>query len=114
MAETNELVVAIIAAGSALAGGIIAILGQWFIEWWRAYPQRKLDEARKAYLKEMLDQAGPKGWMKMETLSRVIGASKEDTARLPIELKARGNRQDADVWAYIKYHPFSRETATQP
>ena len=44
----------------------------------------------------------------MTTLSSVIGASREETARLLIELGARGNEKanGNDVWAFIINKPL--------
>ena len=107
-ADGIELWAAIIGAGAAIIGGIVTIVGQGILDYIRAAPKRKLDGARKAYLKEMLDNPGPTGWRKMQTMSRVIGASEDETARLLIELKARGNEKDNNVWAYIKDKPIPK------
>ena len=46
------------------------------------------------------------GWRKMSTLSGVIGASRDETARLLISIKARGSESGEDVWALIKNKPL--------
>jgi hypothetical protein len=59
----------------------------------------------------MLDNPGPTGWRRMETLSGVIGASRDETARLLIEVDARCSEKVADgndVWAYVKNKPLPR------
>lgn len=87
----------------AFVGGGITLLGQWLKHQWDSEPQRKLDESRKRLLKHMLDHP-PQGkiWRRMETLSRVIGASEDETARLLIEMGARGNESEENVWTWIK------------
>jgi len=42
----------------------------------------------------------------MKTLSGVIGATRNETARLLIELDARASETGNDVWAYIKDKPI--------
>ena len=73
--------------------------------------QEKIDAPRKAMLLSML-QNMPNGteWRRMETLSRVIGASREDTARLLISIGARGNENGNDVWALINDKPLPLNT----
>ena len=91
---------------SVVVGG----LGQFLLDHFRhdreTKAQRELDEKSKAYLKSMLDNPGPTGWHKMETLSSVIGASRDETARLLIEFNARASESGNDVWAYIKDKPI--------
>lgn len=60
----------------------------------------------KGVLKDILDRPGKDGWRNMETLSRVIGCDRETTARLLIEIGARGSETENDVWAYIKDKPL--------
>jgi len=59
-------------------------------------------------LKTMLDNPGQTGWRKMETLSGVIGASRDETARLLIECGARASETGSDVWAYEKNEPLPK------
>jgi len=65
------------------------------------------DAPRKALLIRMLSSR-PNGteWRKMETLSRVIGATPEETARLLISIGARGSETGNDVWALISDKPL--------
>lgn len=72
-----------------------------------ACKQEKEDAPRKAMLRHMLKNM-PQGteWRKFETLSRVIGANREDTARLLISIGARGNEGDNDVWALLSDKPL--------
>ncbi|MFO7759976.1 MAG: ATP synthase subunit I, partial [Roseovarius sp.] len=94
---------------SALLGGLIAILGQIVVHWVKERPKKKLDDKRKETLKFMLKKENmPKDteWRKIETLERVIGASREETKRLLVEIEARGNEKQDDVWALIKDKPL--------
>ncbi|MCJ8323124.1 MAG: hypothetical protein HRU29_03510 [Rhizobiales bacterium] len=69
---------------------------------------RELDRKRKKMLTQMLDNPGPKGWRTMKTLSSVIGANREETARLLIELDARASETKNDSWGYIKVHSLDK------
>jgi hypothetical protein len=65
------------------------------------------DAPRKALLRSMLLNKPPGiEWRKMETLSRVIGATREETARLLISIGARGSEAGDDVWALISEKPL--------
>lgn len=89
-----------------VVGSAITLFAQWLKYNWETREQRKRTMARKALLKSMLDAAGPHGWRKMETLSAVIGATREDTALLLVEIGARGSETGNDVWGWEKHHPL--------
>lgn len=94
---------------SALLGGIIAILGQIIVHWVKEWPKRDLDSKRKETLKYLLKKENipnSSGWRRIETLERVIGASREETKRLLVEIEARGNEKENDVWALIRDKPL--------
>ena len=44
----------------------------------------------------------------METMANVIGASRDEAARLLIELDARASETGHDVWAFIKDKPIPK------
>ncbi|PQA89031.1 hypothetical protein [Hyphococcus luteus] len=90
----------------AVVGGAIAIAGQWLKHQWETQEMRNRDEKRKKLLKQMLDKPGPNGWRKMETLSGVIGANRDETARLLTEIDARSSETEGDVWVFIKDKPL--------
>jgi len=87
-------------------GSATTLFGQWVKFCWESHKAREFDEKRKVLLRSMLDKPGPAGWRKMSTMSQVIGASREDTARLLIELGARASETGGDVWAYIEDKPL--------
>jgi hypothetical protein len=90
-------------------GSGVTLVGQWIKHRWETKAARDRDEKRKALLRQMLDNPGPKGWRRMEAMSGVIGADREETARLLIEIDARSSEKAADgndVWAYIKKKPL--------
>lgn len=75
-------------------------------EWMRLGAQvtlkerKKNDTNRKAILKTLLERRPDnKPWMELDTLSHVIGADRETTIRLLIEINARGNMLEQEVWA---------------
>lgn len=98
---------------SAIVGGVIAIAGQLVVHWIKECPKRSLDKKRKIMLRNMLDPSKmPPGtrWRKLDTLSRVIGASPDETKRLLFEIDARGSTSNADVWALIEHQPLPTKT----
>ncbi|MFT6556268.1 hypothetical protein [Sneathiella sp.] len=68
---------------------------------------RDLDNRRKALLERMLTHP-PKEteWRSLASLSRVIGADYPTTTRLLIELGARGNEKENEVWALLREKPL--------
>ena len=101
----NDFWLAIIGVAFGTIGTIITQSVQHCL---RTKNERKRDKKRKGLLRTMLDNPGPDGWRKMETMAAVIGADREETARLLIELDARANEKAGgnDVWAYIKDKPL--------
>lgn len=91
-----------------IVGGILTIVGHYILHLVQTEATRKRDEKRKAILTEMLNNPGPDGWRKIETMSNVIGASRDETARLLIELGARASETGTDVWAFIKDKPLPK------
>ncbi len=89
-----------------VVGGVVTLAGQWLQHRWKTAESRKRDEKRKELLREMLNNPGPEGWRDMKTMSGVIGASRDETARLLIEIAARASETEKDVWAYIKDKPL--------
>ncbi|WP_137752539.1 hypothetical protein [Sphingopyxis sp. L1A2A] len=90
----------------SVVGSAVTLAGQFAKHRWETGKSRLQNEKRKALLKQMLDKAGRDGWRKMETLSGVIGASREETAQLLIELDARSSESGTDVWAYVANQPL--------
>lgn len=90
-----------------VSGAALTLLSVVLNHWLTHRKQRALDKKRKALLLQMLSQR-PTGvdWRKMDTLSGVIGASREETARLLIELGARSSETGEDVWALLSEKPL--------
>lgn len=96
---------------AGVAGGLIAVGGQLVVHWAQQRPQRKLDESRKETLKRLLDpehmpDSCKDGWRNLSTLQRVIGADRETTTRLLVEIKARGSTGKSEAWALIRDKPL--------
>lgn len=89
-----------------VVGAAVTLASQWAKHCWETHQHRQRDKNRKAMLTEMLNSASPTGWRKMETLSRVIGADRDETALLLIDIGARGSETGNDVWAWQKDHPL--------
>ena len=91
-----------------VVGGAVTTIGHLIVHHWQTADSRKRDEKRKAILTDMLNHPGPEGWRKMETMANVIGASRDETARLLIELDARASETGEDVWAFIEDKPIPK------
>ena len=92
---------------STLLGAAIAFAGMWFKHYLQTHEQKRRDEGRRAILRRMLDNMPEnKEWRHLTTMARVIGASKDETARLLIDIGARGSETDSDGWAYITDKPL--------
>lgn len=69
--------------------------------------QREVDEKRKKLLKTKLENPPPgQEWIKLQTLSRIIGADYDTTTRLLIEIGARGSELENEVWALQSDKPL--------
>ncbi len=95
-------------------GAVIALVADLVRHWYFGRPQKKLDDERKAMLKELLENPPTDlGWRKLSTLSRVIGADYETTTRLLIEMGARGSTEKKDVWALKSKKPLTGVSSAQ-
>lgn len=105
---------ALIGLAGAIIGALAAILAVIIKDDREQARREKDDEGRCILLRQMLDK-DPTGWRKMTTLSRVIGADRDETARLLIKVGARGNEKEEgnDVWGYIKNHPLPEPETAQ-
>lgn len=92
-----------------IIGSVLTMAIQWFKHRLETAEARKRDEKRKALLKTMLNNPGPKGWRTMKALSGVIGADRDETARLLIEIEARASETGNDSWAYLKDKPLPND-----
>lgn len=92
-----------------IVGALVTVASQWAIHLIKTAKVRRVDNKRKALLTELLNNPGKTGWRTMATLSGVIGSTRDDTARLLIEIGARSNEKDgADVWAWTKDKPLPK------
>lgn len=66
-----------------------------------------MNEFRKDLLKKTLLTAGEAGWMSVNTLAHIIGADRDATRALLIEIGARGlMKTDKEVWPLISRNPL--------
>lgn len=93
---------------ASLIGGGIVIVGQYVGHKIQTAAARRRDDKRKAVLRAMLANPGPQGWRSLTTMSNVIGATEDETARLLIEIDARADEKGGGVWAYIKDKPLPK------
>lgn len=98
---------------ASLIGGSITIAGQYAGYQIQTAAARRRDEKRKAVLHSMLANPGPQGWRSLKTMSNVIGATEDETARLLIEIDARADEKGGGVWAYIRDKPLPQATVNE-
>lgn len=92
-----------------IVGASIVVGGNILLHWIQDRQRQKLDEGRKKLLEQMLQDKRFEGhWRKITTMSRVVGASEEETKRLLIELGARGSEKDDGLWGLLVYHPLDK------
>lgn len=91
---------------ASIIGGGMTLAAQWALHRFQTSRVRKVDEKRSALLATMLNKPGPDGWRKLTTMSHVIGATEEETARLLIEMDCRASETGSGGWAYVKDQPL--------
>ena len=102
---SENLTIAIVAAGGVVAGAVFSTVGQIGIvayHEWRAY---RRNEGRRKLLRQMLDDPAH-DWRKLDTLRHVIGCDADTTKELLLEIGARASEKGTDVWGYVSRHPL--------
>jgi hypothetical protein len=89
----------------AAIGGASTIVGNIVTHWLANRRSEKLDVKRKARLRTMLT-GDEYVWRSIGALSSAIGADKEKTASLLIEIDARQSISNNDSWALVSRRPF--------
>jgi hypothetical protein len=101
--------IAVIGILGVVVGSLATIGGNILLNWLQGRKQKSLDEARKELLQQMLTE---RDWRMLSTLSRVIGADRDETKRLLIAIKARGSElpkdNDEEAWGLISKHPLDK------
>jgi hypothetical protein len=105
----NQFWIAIVGLIGGVVGGVLVIAGNILLNWLQHRNEKALDNARKRLLEQMLRDSD---WRKLSTLFRVIGANRDTTTRLLMEIGARGSekqREDGEeVWGLISKHPLDK------
>ena len=87
---SDQLMIAIVAAGGVVAGAVTQTLGQIALARFGEYQVRRRNEPRRKLLRQMLDN--PKWeWRELDTLQHVIGCDAETTKQLLLEVDARAS-----------------------
>ncbi|MEJ6848608.1 hypothetical protein V3589_20650 [Sinorhizobium fredii] len=88
-------------------GGILQIGANWLMHYLAERKQAGTDASRKKLLKKALSNPSHTGWMRIETLAHLVGASLEHTRGLLIAMNARGSlNTDKEMWALISRQPL--------
>jgi hypothetical protein len=105
----NQFWIAVLGLVGSVVGGVLVIVGNFLLNWLQHRNEKTLDYARKKLLEKMLNSSD---WRKLSTLFRVIGADRDTTTRLLIELGARGSEKQRpdgeEVWGLISKHPLEQ------
>lgn len=101
----EKIIIALIGVSGAIIGSISTLAGQWLIHYLKEKSEKAKDEPRRKLLEKMLNSQ-KKEWRALETLSHVIGADKEKTKSLLIDIGARASEDGKDLWALIKHKPL--------
>jgi hypothetical protein len=105
--KSTQVWIALIGFVGGIIGGILASVGNLLPNWVQHRKERKLDRARAGLLKHLLETAD---WRELSVLRHVIGADRDTTTRLLIEMQARGRkkpREDGEEeWGLISKHPL--------
>jgi hypothetical protein len=96
-------------------GGLFVVLAVGLVLLIRdRFNQEKGARVRKKILLEMLQDKEYKGWRRLDTLMQVIGADRETTTRLLIEIGARGSQEKgSDLWGLREQHPLGEKKDAQ-
>jgi len=104
----NQFWIALVGLIGSIVGALLVIFGNFLLNSLQHGKEKAVDEARKKLLKTLLDASD---WRKLSTLFRVIGADRDTTTRLLIELGARGSEKQRpdgeEVWGLISKHPLA-------
>jgi HEAT repeat protein len=93
----------------SIVGGVLVLFGVFVRDWFHQRAESKVDRKRKEILMEMLtDDRFKEQWRELKTLMQVIGADRETTTRLLVELGARGSEKGDDLWGLKEKHPFKK------
>lgn len=89
----------------AVVGGILTVIGNVIMHWLKSYRTNKLNDARRKTLKRLLSHKKYK-WRELDTLMASIGADKETTCELLLEIEARAGIPNGQVWALEERAPY--------
>jgi hypothetical protein len=105
---SENIVIALVAAGSVVAGSIVTTVGQVVHSYMQERLDRKRDEPRRKLLRAMLGDQRYE-WRNLDTLRHVIGADAETAKRLLMEIDARASENGKDLWGLLSRHPLGTD-----
>lgn len=92
----------------AILGAATTVLTAWLTWRWQNRRTEALAEKRRERLRRMLSSQ-KYVWRNIETLAAAIGADKETTLELLIEIDARKSFTNDKSWALISRRPWPEE-----
>lgn len=107
--KDTQFWIAAVGMVGGIVGGLLTLAGNLLLHFLQDHKQNKLDLQRVRLLKQMLDR---EDWRRLSTMSRVIGASQDETRRLLIQLGARASESERpdgeEAWALLSKKPLSQ------
>lgn len=107
--KDTQFWIAIVGLAGGVVGSLLTLAGNVLLHWLQERKQSELDTQRLSLLKQMLER---NDWRHLSTMSRVIGASPEETRRLLIKLGARASETERtdgeEAWALLSKKPLSQ------
>lgn len=104
-----ELDNALLGFAGVVVGAAVSAVQTIFLDWHKERRGRSVDRVRKELLKKMLDNSSFDEGRSLSTLSKVVGATREECRRLLIEIGARGFtlKDGREGWTYIHRRPLA-------
>lgn len=106
--KDTQFWVAIVGLIGAVVGGVLTLLSNLLLHWIQDRKQNELDTQRVSILKQMLER---NDWRRLSTMSRVVGATPDETRRLLVKAGARASETERtdgeEVWALLSKKPLS-------
>ena len=106
--KDTQFWIAIVGLVGAVIGSLLTLAGNVAMHWLQERKQSELDRQRSSLLKQMLER---NDWRNLSTMSRVVGATQDETRRLLIKLGARASESERtdgeEAWALLSKKPLS-------
>ncbi len=104
---SEPIIISLIGIAGAVVGSIATMAGNILMHWLKERSESKKEKPARELLTEMLKH-NDYTWRNLDTLMHVIGADKEKTKRLLLEVGARASEDGQDKWALKSRAPLNK------